>query len=157
MAIRDRKNRFDRHQPEQASRSGSRDKLNNKFPTFQPNSTKNERYYQNQTVTSEDDEINGAETELVSKSANKLLRIIKTPTRLGLDFKSPQGGQLFDENYPGSLTGLMRGQQLIDELRCHSPLILNQKNGQQSVDRRDLSNSAHNRYQSTKPPVMDRP
>jgi hypothetical protein len=128
MALRDRKNRFDRHHPEQASRSGSRDKLNNKFPTFQPNSTKNERYYQNlndrHTVTSEDDEINGAETELVSKSANKLLRIIKTPTRLGLDFKSPQGGQLFDENYPGSLTGLMRGQQLIDELRCHSPLIL---------------------------------
>ena len=78
-------------------------------------------------MTSEDDEINGAETELVSKSANKLLRIIKTPTRLGLDFKSPQGGQLFDDNYPGSLTGLMRGgHQLIDELRCHSPLILKQ-------------------------------
>ena len=113
-----------------ASRSVSRDKLNNKFPTFQPNSTKNERYYQNlndrHTVTSEDDEINGAETELVSKSANKLLRIIKTPTRLGLDYKSPQGEghQLFDENYSGTLTGLMRGQQLINELRCHSPLIL---------------------------------
>jgi hypothetical protein len=76
------------------------------------------------TVTSEDgDEVIEAETELVSKSANKLLRIIKTPTRQSLGFKSPQHN--FEENYrAGSLTGMMRGQQLIDELRCHSPLII---------------------------------
>lgn len=83
LSLKDRRNRFERR--EKSCNSGSREKGNNKFPTFQPNSTKNnnERYHQERnTVTSEDgDEINVAETELMSKSANKLLRIIKTPTR----------------------------------------------------------------------------
>jgi hypothetical protein len=86
MAHKDRKNRFERKTNDQQvkSQSGSREKGNNKFPTFQPNSTKNERYQgfnDRNLVTSDDEVMEATETGLMNKSANKLLRMIKTPTR----------------------------------------------------------------------------
>lgn len=55
-----------------------------------PASTKNKPHTNELIVTTEDEEVkNERETALVNKSANKLLQIIKTPTRENRDIRSP--------------------------------------------------------------------